>query len=220
MVTNMDLQKTLAEALPEMQNGDLLLVRQQGLIARAGRGKYSHAAMFAWWNDEPFCLEVLQGKGGRAVHLAQMVNQYPGQYEVFQANADARWGDFQRDATVRFMCQLTGCKYGYHSVMMTALLHLPLVRFFTQADTDDASGNSDPQSLDEILCRPFCSQAVSMAYRIGGGVNPVPQLADRYTEPNDLARSPFFRRFAALVPDTPPKSQTEMILYEAAKEKF
>jgi hypothetical protein len=32
-----------------------------------------------------------------------------------------------------------------------------------------------------------------MADRIGGGVDPVPHLADRLTEPADLARSPFFR---------------------------
>ena len=40
---------------------------------------------------------------------------------------------------------------------------------------------------------PFCSEACAMADRVGGGVDPVPQLADRLTEPADLARSPFYR---------------------------
>jgi hypothetical protein len=46
------------------------------------------------------------------------------------------------------------------------------------AKTDDA--------LDGSL--PFCSQAVARAYREGWR-DLVPCLADRYTEPGDLARS-------------------------------
>ena len=38
---------------------------------------------------------------------------------------------------------------------------------------------------------PFCSQAVSMADR-QGGIDPVPNLADRLTEPADLSRSEFY----------------------------
>ena len=41
-------------------------------------------------------------------------------------------------------------------------------------------------------CPPFCSQACAMADRIAGGVDPAPYLADRLTEPADLARSPFY----------------------------
>jgi hypothetical protein len=47
---------------------------------------------------------------------------------------------------------------------------------------------------------PFCSQACAMVDRIGGGVDPVPHLADRLTEPADLARSPFYRYELTLVP--------------------
>ena len=49
-------------------------------------------------------------------------------------------------------------------------------------DYDEQRKDGDP---------PFCSEAVSIAVQ-AGGVDPVPTLADRYTEPGDLARSLFF----------------------------
>jgi len=44
---------------------------------------------------------------------------------------------------------------------------------------------------------PFCSEAVSRAWRLAG-VDLVPNLADRYTEPGDLARSAHLRLVASL----------------------
>lgn len=38
-----------------------------------------------------------------------------------------------------------------------------------------------------------------MADRVGGRVDPVPHLADRLTEPADLARSPFYQYLFTLV---------------------
>ena len=58
-------------------------------------------------------------------------------------------------------------------------------------ETDDKAVDSRP---------PFCSHACAMADRIGGGVDPVPHLADRLTEPADLARSPFYRYLFTLTP--------------------
>jgi len=65
-----------------------------------------------------------------------------------------------------------------------AMVHLPWLRLVVRANTNDRNFSRRP---------PFCSQAVAMAERIGGRVDPVPQLADRLTEPADLARSPFYR---------------------------
>jgi hypothetical protein len=63
------------------------------------------------------------------------------------------------------------------------MLHLPLVRLAVRANVDDGAIDRRP---------PFCSHACAMADRLGGGVDPVPHLADRLTEPADLARSPFY----------------------------
>ena len=162
---------------------DLLLFRRRGLISIAGRGVHSHAAKVAWWGDTPFCLEVREWYGGRAVTLASQIERCPSRIDVFRANPDGRWPEYDAEAATRYMRQLAGCDYGYASVLSAALLHLPIVRAWMTAEVEDRAVSDHP---------PFCSQACAMADRIAGGVDPAPYLADRLTEPADLARSPFY----------------------------
>lgn len=173
----------LEHVLCDLRDGDLLLFRRRGLISIAGRGVHSHAAKVAWWGDTPFCLEVREWYGGRAVTLASQVERCPGRIDVFRANPDGRWPEYDAEAATRYMRQLAGCDYGYASVVSAALLHLPVVRAWMTADIEDRAVSDRP---------PFCSQACAMADRIAGGVDPAPYLADRLTEPADLARSPFY----------------------------
>jgi hypothetical protein len=181
----------LDEARQKIRNGDLLLFRRRGAISIAGRGEHSHAAKAAWWEDDLFCLEVLSWYGGRAVTLASQVQQCPGRIDVFQTNPRNRWPHYDRDGAVRFMRGLCGCNYGYMGLIVAAFLHMPIVRWFVRPDVDDTTVDRRP---------PFCSQVCAMADRIGGGVDPVPHLADRLTEPADLARSPFYKYRFTLVP--------------------
>ncbi|MBN2580892.1 MAG: hypothetical protein JXB10_18040 [Pirellulales bacterium] len=182
---------SLAEARKKIRSGDLLLYRRRGLISVAGRGAHAHAAKAAWWDDELFCLEVREGHGGRAVTLASQVARWPRRIDVFQTNPGRRWPDYDRRGAVRFMRRLCGCSYGYAGLLSAAFLHLPVIRFFVTPDLDDAAIGRRP---------PFCSQACVMADRLGGGVDPVPHLADRLTEPADLARSPFYKYLFTLIP--------------------
>ncbi|MGW8256525.1 MAG: hypothetical protein ACWGMZ_03470 [Thermoguttaceae bacterium] len=181
-----------AEAQHKIRDGDLLLFRRRGAISVAGRGEHSHAAKAAWWRDDLFALEVVQWRGGRALPLTRLVDRYPGRIDVYQTNPRNRWKNYDRAGAVRFMRGLCGCQYGCSGLLMAALLHLPIVRWFVRPDLDDTAVDRRP---------PFCSQACAMADRIGGGVDPVPHLADRLTEPADLARSPFYRYRFTLVPD-------------------
>lgn len=174
----------------QIDDADLLLFRRRGLIAIAGRGEHSHAAKAAWWDGQLFCLEVREWCGGRAVLLASQVKRYPGRIDVFAANPDNRWRNFRRATSTRVMRRLAGCNYGYRNVLTAALLHLPLVRLFAKPDMDDEGPDQRP---------PFCSQACSRADR-AGGVDPVLNLADRLTEPADLARSLFYEYRFTLVP--------------------
>ncbi len=128
--------------------------------------------------------------GGRAVTLSSQVRRWPGQYDVYEVNPDGRWSGYDRDAATRWMKRLCGCDYGYRGLAVAALYHLPLLRCFVKANVDDHAIDRRP---------PFCSQACVMADRIGGGVDPVKHLADRVTEPADLARSPFYRYRFTLV---------------------
>jgi hypothetical protein len=180
----------LVEARKSIVDGDLLLFRRRSLIAVAGRGEHSHAAKAAWWDDELFCLEVREWHGGRAVTLASQVEKYPGRIDVYRANADQRWPEYDRARATKFMRRLAGCDYGYAAVLAAAMLHLPVVRLAVRAEVEDDAIDRRP---------PFCSHACAMADRLGGGVDPVPHLADRLTEPADLARSTFYQFLFTLI---------------------
>lgn len=172
----------------EIRDADLLLFRRRSLISIVGRSIYSHAAMVAWWGCRPFCLEVREGYGGRAVTLESQIEARPGQIDLYWIHAAA---DLDRERAVETMRGLCGSPYGWESLAKVALLHLPVVRWFLPPVVgDDGNGHGRPM---------FCSQAVSHALR-AGGLDPVPNLPDRYTEPADLARSSAFTYACTLVP--------------------
>jgi hypothetical protein len=182
---------TLAAAKPHITDGDLLLFRRRSLISIAGRGEHSHAAKAAWWGDDLFCLEVREWHGGRAVTLDSQVRKFPARIDVYRTNPANRWPEYDRSRATQLMRRLAGCDYGYAAVLAAAMLHLPFVRMAVWAQTEDHALPSRP---------PFCSQACAMTDRLGGGVDPVPHLADRLTEPADLARSPFYEYAFTLIP--------------------
>jgi hypothetical protein len=172
-----------AEARRSIEDGDLLLFRRgrrlaSYLIGVAGRSPYSHAAMAAWWDDRLMALEMRQFRGGRAVLLSNLVGR--SEIDVYEANA--MHAAFDRRRAVARMKEFTGRPYGWWALLRCGLLHVPVVRLFQQPLCDDRANGSPP----------FCSMAVAQASRYGG-VDPVPNLADRLTEPADLARSPFYR---------------------------
>lgn len=179
------------DARREIHDADLLLFRRRSrltrLIAVAGRSEYVHAAMAGWWKQRLMCVEMTNG-GGRAQLLSNIVEQWPGAIDVYRANADRR--RFSRERALHAMIGITGTRYGWLNLFRAALLHMPVFRFLAQPSADDSVASNDP---------PFCSQAVAMADR-AGGVDPVPNLADRLTEPGDLARSAFFEYRFTLIP--------------------
>ena len=180
----------LEDVKDSIKDGDLLLWRRRGLISIAGRGRHTHAAKAAWWGDDLFCLEIREFHGGRAVTLASQVDKFPGQIDVFEVNPDNRWPSYDRCGATRSMRRKAGQAYGYANLAAASLMHLPLVRCFTKPSLNDE---------EQIRLPEFCSQACASADRRGGGVDPVPNLNDRLTEPADLARSPFYRfRFTLL----------------------
>ena len=178
----------LSHSKARIRDGDLMLFRGRGVVSRligvAGRSEYSHAARVVWWGDMLFCCEVRELKGGRAVTLESQVRRFPRQIDVFETNPGNRWKEYDRSGAMRYMRRLAGCDYGYFGVLQAALRHLPVWRFWIRPDMNDKRITSRP---------PYCSEACALADRLGGGVDPVPHLADRVTEPADLARSPFYR---------------------------
>lgn len=178
----------------EIDDADLLLFRPRGWLSRlisvAGRSPYSHAAMAGWWKDRLMCVEMTRG-GGRAQLLSNLVSRWPGVIDVYRANAGHR--RFSRRRALAAMIGITGRRYGWLNLSRAALLHLPALRFLASPSVDDGEASVWP---------PFCSEAVAAADRTGG-VDPVPNLADRLTEPADLSRSPFYSYRFTLVKLTP-----------------
>lgn len=186
----------------EIADGDLFLWRSGSvlhshMIAAAGRGKYSHAEKAVWLRssnrgrpelDVLLSAGMLVG-GGRLVPLSDLVRRYPGRIDWFSVNPRNRWPQYDQVAATAFMARLVGQSYGFLGLALTALRHIPVVRQFLPVP-DDGDCPKRP---------PFCSHACAMADRIGGGVDPVPHLADRLTEPNDLARSHLYLYQATLV---------------------
>lgn len=173
--------------------GDLLLFRRRGLsrlIHIAGRGEHSHAAVAAWWGPDLMVLEFT-APAGRAVSLDTLVAQLPGLVDWYQADPQARFPDWNREATVGALRRATGRPYNFAGLALAALAHLPVFRLFYPVPIADG-GRRLPAAM-------FCSESVSWAMR-AGGFDPVPHLADRATEPADLARSPVFCYAATLYP--------------------
>jgi len=137
----------LDEAERSIADGDLLLWRRCGLISIAGRGRHSHAAKAAWWDNDLFCLEIREFCGGRAVTLASQVEKYPGQIDVFEVNPDNRWPTYDRQGATRAMRKKAGQRYGYRNLAAAALLHLPLVRCFHKPNLRDEATSGRPEFL-------------------------------------------------------------------------
>ena len=66
-----------SEALPLIQEADILLFRGKGIISwlikRYGSGVHSHVGIAHWDNDNLQCVEFREFKGGRSVSLKTQV---------------------------------------------------------------------------------------------------------------------------------------------------
>lgn len=160
---------------------DLLLFQGKGIVSHliktAGRSKYSHVGSAAWWGATLFCLEIREFKGGRAVTLSSQVEKC--NIDVFKIKQQFV-KDYDREAALECMKRLCGIPYGWYNIWRTSLLHLPVIRFFTRPNFDD-------DYIDKHY--PNCSNARSFSDKVGGGIDPVEDLANNRTEPGDLARS-------------------------------
>lgn len=175
---------TLAAVADALQPGDLLLFRGTGLLARVigayGRSQYSHAAMVGRCSGRWMCLEMRELRGGRAVTLESQVRRFPGRIDVYTVAPEFEHR-YHRAAAADAMLAKCGRQYSYYGIYLAALRHLPFVRVLCRPAADDR--NVDDGAPE------FCSQAIASAARIAGGVDPVPNAADRITEPADLSRS-------------------------------
>lgn len=165
--------------------GDILLFRGKGIIAtaiqKAGRSTYSHAAMLTYIKSIPCCMEMREFRGGRLVTLDSQVERFPGQIDLYTVREEYLFR-YDRRGACRAMLLKCGREYSYAGILSAAANHAFGLRLLAKPNTDDRDQGHD--ALPE-----FCSQAVSNAARLGGGVDPVQMASDKITEPADLAQS-------------------------------
>ncbi|WP_321377052.1 hypothetical protein [Trichococcus shcherbakoviae] len=130
------------------------------------------------------------GFGPRAPLLAEQVRRYPGSIDVYRLRDTV--GGFHRDGSIREMMHIIRHQYGWLSLAKISMIHLAGIRWLARASENDR---------EESMYPPFCSEAIARSYRIGGGIDLVPNLADAYTEPGDLARSGKLRFVGTIVKD-------------------
>jgi len=141
--------------------------------------------------EELAVLELRPWLGGQQVSLESQVAKYPGRIDVYEVNPDNRWPEYDRAGAVRKMLSFVGRRYGWWSLFLMACLRIPILRCFIRPNLDDDANGKLPLT---------CAHACALADRVGGGVDPVLNLSDRFTEPADLARSPIVRYRFTLIP--------------------
>ncbi|MBR4975467.1 MAG: hypothetical protein IKY61_00320 [Thermoguttaceae bacterium] len=212
-----------------LRDADLLLVQTGGLVPYLGRGLHGHVATVARWGGDWFVLETRPG-GGRALPLDAFLRRNRRRVDVFRPNPDGRWPEYRPEKCVAFLRRAVSARYGWRGVCSAALARLPFVRllcfddYFNDGDVapqrefkpafqnaiDVLTPTCERERLDEIWrfdrelqrrASLHCAEARALADRYAG-VDSVPFLNDRFVEPADLARSPFYRYQFAFAPLT------------------
>ena len=180
-----------SEAVPLIQEADILLFRGKGIISwlikRYGSGVHSHVGIAHWDNDNLQCVEFREFKGGRSVSLKTQVDNSPFGIDVFRA---AKRVDYENDSYVldditkekisSIMLKLTGLPYGWRNIWKLVKHYVPFCRLAQQ--------NIKDNNATKIF---VCSTAAAYAYRMAY-IDPVPYLAVAAVTPSDLARSALF----------------------------
>lgn len=185
-----------------LRTGDLLLFRPRPLrplewlwplnwfaylICTFGRSEYCHAGIAVACHGTWFCAEMVEGQGGRLFPIDRYLKSRSGAIDVYTPDVKERLG-FKRHKCAVKALELVGRPYGYGSVLLSAILHFPIIRQFSRVWISDQTNDL------AVPTRPmYCSAGAAWAARIGGTIDPVPQLADCYTEPGDLARSSLYK---------------------------
>ena len=192
--------KSYTEVRRQIRDGDTLFYRTDrslfNRVIRRGTGsELVHVGKAAWWGDPDndgrlYLLDTVIHKGGRAVLFSSQVEWAPGHWDWYTVNRQ-RYPHYDAKGAVAWMQELTGHPYGLGAVVSIAVRHTPMLSWFFRPDTDDTHVDERP---------PFCSMAAAMADRIGGGVDPVPNLADAFVSPAALAESPLWLYQCTLVP--------------------
>lgn len=190
-----------------VRDGDVLLFQSRGpiawLIRFSGRSSYSHAGMALWVDERLMVAESREIRGCRLITLSDALTT--GSVDLFVPLASVA---LDRSAVRAQALDRLGQTYGWISFGWIALSKLPLLGIANALGLFQKIpiiGRWIPKwgrcysedDLEDPGRRLICSTYVAVCWR-AGGVDLVPRLADRSTEPGDIARSAFLLRVGLL----------------------
>lgn len=177
---------TLALARPRILDGDGAYYRGSVSLASrgimvGGRGRYSHVGTFLWIDGELYIHECREFLGCRLALAEREVRRYPGAIDHRQPRGVSH--EQRQRVRSRALGKL-GKRYDWAGVLKAASYHAPLVRWWVSVDEDDSklTGPDDPEHCSYCRADLWCAVDNDL----------VPGLANRVTEPNDLARAEAF----------------------------
>lgn len=205
------------QARPLLGDGDVILFERHGLVAAVigwgTRSRFSHAGLVLRLQatedhpDRVMLLESSEGHGCRMVPLSDAVAGGGA-----HAYRPAAWVRLDRAAAIAAALDRLGAPYGWRSILLDAVSRLPLLAalgtlgVLRQIPLLGAALARLPwgkaystDDLEDAVRDVKCSTYVALAYR-AGGVDLVRELADRSTDPGDLARSLALDHVTELVP--------------------
>lgn len=159
--------------------GDVLVFRPSSLagriVALLSWSEYSHAGMVSIDNGVVYCIDVILV--GQKKKLADYLNEYPSVVEVWRPRDFLIEAGIAKNAS-KIMEKFVGVKYGWwHAIWAVFGKRFSCRHRECERHT------------------PFCSEAVSRAYREAGFDLRI-DIADRFTFPKDLTLSPYLQHIA------------------------
>ena len=163
----------------QIQTGDILMFVGQGPISRLIRwgsdARYSHCGIASWERGRLMLFHAVI-HGVKHVRASESIDRYNGRVDWWTLRSD-RVDKLDRDGIVAQARQHLGKPFAMGGLLR---LMLQIVRGRYRSDADW------PQPPEAM----FCSWYVSHCYRIGGGIDLVPETADDCTSPAQLENSP------------------------------
>lgn len=177
----------------KIKEADILLFRRPNFpnigwwISKFTFSPYSHIGLATIENGLPYCLEFREFIGSRRKNIIEYINE-GAKIDVFRVPSRIHFEDTGHYKELNFSAkkalkitsmgkEMLGKGYGWKNILSIFETYIPFIRLLKYVDKD-ANG-------DNYVCSTFVSYLYRKYY-----IDLCSFLADDYTTPGDIARSP------------------------------
>jgi hypothetical protein len=165
----------------QIKNGDVFMYKGKGFISSVIRwvthSPYSHAALAVWWNQRLMVMEAI-GQGVIVNPTSRSIRHYRGDVEWFSCKKEISEDDRLR--MVKFAQEELGKSYGRWKAILLG------IKILFEHDLE----KRDRLKREKRL---FCSEYVAQIYNFIG-LDLKKGRSDRFTKPDDIAKSPLLEK--------------------------